>query len=240
MAVRLLSFLIETRPKHLDNNRNTNQGTCHMDFNFDRIASNISRQVASFEQDSKPLRKVLLSCDLAETKKVVWESLTDPEKLGKWFQHVTGDLKLGGRFQIHDNAAGTVVSCKSGESFSITWEFAGDVSWVDVSLVALEHSSVRLSISHTMNFSEHWTHYGPGATGVGWELSLYGLAFFLLHPDEQKFDEMEFVSSPMGKSTIEESSEGWAQADITSGTSREHAQQAAHRTVAFYTGDEVD
>ena len=209
-----------------------------MDFNFDRIASNISRQVASFEQDSKPLRKVLLSCDLAETKKVLWESLTDPEKLGKWFQHVTGDLKLGGRFQIQDNAAGSVVSCQSGESFSITWEFAGDVSWVDVSLVALEHSSVRLCIAHTMNFSEHWTHYGPGATGVGWELSLYGLAFFLLHSDEQKFDETEFVSSPIGRSVIAESSEGWAEAGITSGIEPNHARQAAQRTTAFYTGVE--
>ena len=208
-----------------------------MDFKLDRIASNISRQVASFEQDLKPLRKVRLSCDLAETKKVLWESLTDPEKLGKWFQHVTGDLKVGGRFQIQDNAAGSVVSCQSGEDFSITWEFAGDTSWVDVSLVELDNGSIRLSISHTMNFSEHWTYYGPGATGVGWELSLYGLAFFLLHPDEEKFDEMEFVSSPLGKSTIEQSSDGWAQADITSGTAPQHAQQAAKRTSAFYTGD---
>ena len=211
-----------------------------MDFKIDRIASNISRQVASFIQDSKPMRRVLLSCELAETQKVLWESLTDPEKLEKWFQHVTGELKLGGRFQIQDNAAGTVVSCEIGKSYSITWEFAGDTSWVDISLVELDNGSIRLSISHTMNFSEHWTHYGPGATGVGWELSLYGLAFFLLHPDEQKFDEAEFVSSQAGRSVVERSSEGWAEADITSGIEPNHAQQAARRTTAFYTGVESE
>lgn len=211
-----------------------------MDFNFDRIASNIRRQVASFNQDSKPMRKVVLSCDFAESKKVLWQSLIDPEKLSQWFQPVSGELRLGGRFQILDNAAGTVVSCQSGRNLSITWEFAGDMSWVDVSLVELDNGSIRLSISHTMNFSEHWTHYGPGATGVGWELSLYGLAFFLLHPSEQKFDEMEFVSSPTGRSVIEESSEGWAEAGIASGIEPNHAQQAAQRTTMFYTGAESE
>ena len=211
-----------------------------MNFDFSSIATNIQREVHAITKDGKSLRSVTLSCDLKTVIDPLWVAITHKDVLEKWFQPVTGELKLGGRFQIQDNAAGSVVSCQSGESYSITWEFAGDVSWVDVSLVALEHSSVRLSIAHTMNFSEHWTHYGPGATGVGWELSLYGLAFFLLHPDEQKFDEMEFVSSQLGKSTIEQSSEGWTQADITSGTPAEHAQQAAHRTVAFYTGDEVE
>lgn len=211
-----------------------------MDFKFDRIATNISRRVVSFKQDSKPMRKVLLTCDFAETKKVLWQSLTDSEKLEKWFQPVTGELSLNRRFQIQDNASGSVISCQEGESFSITWEFASDVSWVDVSLVELEHGSVRLSISHTMNFTEHWTHYGPGATGVGWELSLYGLAFFLLHPDKQKFDEMEFVSSPLGRSVIEGSSEGWAEAGIASGIEPTHAQQAAKRTTVFYTGVESE
>lgn len=211
-----------------------------MDFKFDRIATNISRRVVSFKQDSKPMRKVLLTCDFAETKKVLWQSLTDTEKLEKWFQPVTGELSLNGRFQIQDNASGSVISCQEGESFSITWEFAGDISWVDVSLVELEDGSVRLSISHTMNFTEHWTHYGPGATGVGWELSLYGLAFFLLYPDEYKFDEMEFVSSPTGRSVIEGSSEGWAEAGIASGIEPTHAHQAAKRTTVFYTGVESE
>lgn len=208
-----------------------------MSFDFSSIATNIQRDVRATSKEGKSFRSVTLSCDLKTAIDPLWEAISHKDSLEKWFQPVTGELKLGGRFQIQDNAAGSVLSCQSGESYSVTWEFAGDVSWVDVSLVALEHSSVRLSIAHTMNFSEHWTHYGPGATGVGWELSLYGLAFFLLHPDEQKFDETEFVSSPMGKSAIEQSSNGWAQADITSGTSAEYAQQAAKRTSAFYTGD---
>ena len=80
-----------------------------------------------------------------------------------------------------------------------------------------------------MNFSENWTHYGPGASGVAWELSLYGLAFFLLHPDEQKFDEMEFVSSSLGRSTIEQSSDGWAQGDITNGARHSKRQNVPRR-----------
>ena len=209
-----------------------------MKFDFSSIATNIQREVRATSKDGESFRSVTLSCDLKTAIDPLWVAISHKDSIEKWFQPVTGELKLGGRFQIQDNAAGSVVSCQAGDNFSITWEFAGDTSWVDVSLVELDNASVRFSISHTMNFSEHWTHYGPGATGVGWELSLYGLAFFLLHPDEQKFDETEFVSSPIGRSVIAESSEGWAEAGITSGIEPNHARQAAQRTTTFYIGVE--
>ena len=211
-----------------------------MNLDFSSIATNIQRGVRATTKDGKSLRSVTLSCDLKAAIDPLWIAITHKDVLEKWFQPVTGELRLNGRFQIQDNTAGTVVSCEIGESYSITWEFAGDTSWVDVSLVELDNGSIRLSISHTMNFSEHWTHYGPGATGVGWELSLYGLAFFLLHPDEQKFDEAEFVSSQAGRAMVERSSEGWAEAGITSGIEPNHALQAARRTTAFYTGVESE
>jgi uncharacterized protein YndB with AHSA1/START domain len=34
----------------------------------------------------------------------LWEAITTPEQLARWFGSVSGDLRLGGSFQIEDNA----------------------------------------------------------------------------------------------------------------------------------------
>lgn len=210
-----------------------------MNFDFDRVTSNMTRQVETFSHDDRRLRKIVLCADFATSLETLWCVLTDAEILAKWFQRVSGELCLNGQFHIQDNASGTVISCERGQSFSITWEFAGDTSWVDVSFSKTRDGTSRLSISHTMNFSEHWTHFGPGATGVGWELSLYGLAHYLRHADKPKFDEEKFVSSPMGRTAVRDSSDSWAEAGIASGIDADIAYEGAKRTTAFYLGDEI-
>jgi hypothetical protein len=35
----------------------------------------------------------------------VWDACSDPDRLKRWFSPVSGDLRLGGRFQIEGNAA---------------------------------------------------------------------------------------------------------------------------------------
>ena len=83
----------------------------------------------------------------------------------------------------------------------------------------------------------HWDEYGPGATGVGWEMGLMGLALHLTHPDAPMPDEVEFATSPEGRAYISGSSDGWAQASIAAGTDPDAATAAATNTTAFYTGD---
>ena len=98
-------------------------------------------------------------------------------------------------------------------------------------------SRVRLTLTHTALLSEHWNEYGPGATGVGWELGLMGLAIHVTQPDEPIPDEAAFGASPDGRAFIAGSSEGWAQAAVAAGTEPDAADAAARRTTAFYTGE---
>ncbi|HWL48917.1 MAG TPA: SRPBCC domain-containing protein, partial [Acidimicrobiia bacterium] len=35
----------------------------------------------------------------------VWEALTDPERVKRWFYPVSGDLQVGGTFQLEGNAS---------------------------------------------------------------------------------------------------------------------------------------
>ena len=39
----------------------------------------------------------------------VWDACTNPERIGRWFLPVTGDLRTGGRYQLEGNAG--VRSC---------------------------------------------------------------------------------------------------------------------------------
>ena len=150
---------------------------------------------------------------------------------------VSGDLRLGGRYQLEGNAGGTIVTCEPPSLVAVTWEFAGDVSWVEVSIAEEGAGRARLTLSHTALLSPHWDEFGSGAVGVGWEMGLLGLALYLAQPDEPKLDEEEFAGSSEGRALMVGSSDGWARASIDAGEDPEAARAAAARTATFYTGE---
>ncbi len=43
----------------------------------------------------------------------VWQACTDPDRLNRWFLEVSGDLRVGGRYQFEGNAGGEIVRCES-------------------------------------------------------------------------------------------------------------------------------
>ena len=42
----------------------------------------------------------------------MWDACTDPERIGRWFLPVSGDLRLGGRYQLEGNAGGEILRCE--------------------------------------------------------------------------------------------------------------------------------
>lgn len=170
----------------------------------------------------------------------LWEACTRADRLERWFAPVTGDLRLGGRYQVEGNASGEVVACEPPRSFTVTWEFAGDSSQVVVRL-APEGDRVRLTLEHEHTGdtdSEFWTRFGPGATGVGWDLTLLGLALHLLTGQDRPDDPTAFAQSEAAQQFIRAASERWGEASVNAGTPQGHATAAANRTTAFYLGDE--
>src|SRR5699024_12752191 len=71
-----------------------------------------------------------LSQTYATTVEDLWDAVTSQERLPRWFGAVSGDLRLGGQYQIEGNANGTIEACDPPASLRITWEFAGNVTWV--------------------------------------------------------------------------------------------------------------
>ena len=200
----------------------------------------VERSVSSLERDGQPARAVTISRSYATTVEDLWDAVTNGQRIPRWFLPISGELEPGGHYQLEGNAGGEITACQLMSHFALTWEFGDDVSWVEVSLSDEGAGSARLTLEHTAHLSEHWDDYGPGATGVGWELGLMGLAVHLEQPAEPMPDEAAFAASPQGKALIAGSSDAWAQAAIAAGAEPEAARAAAGRTTAFYTGGPVE
>ena len=208
-----------------------------MNFDAESHLSAMERSVSFLERDGSPASDVSLARVYATTAVELWDAVTNAVRIPRWFTGISGELELGGRYQLEGNAGGTITGCEPISHYAVTWEFAGDVSWVEVRLSDAGASGIRLALTHTARLSPHWDTYGPGAAGVGWEMGFLGLAFHMARPDAPRPDEMEFATSPDGKAFITGSSEGWAQAAIAAGTDPAAAVSAARQTTAFYTGE---
>ena len=207
-----------------------------MNFDTGMHLAETERSVAFLERDGHQASAVTLSRRYTTAIENLWDAVTNVQRFPRWFTTVSGDLELGGRYQVEGNASGSVTACEPLSHFSLTWEFAGDVSWVDVRLAAVG-DGVRLSLTHTAILSPHWDTYGPGAVGVGWESGMLGLAHHIADPDVPMPDMEAFATSRDGRAFIAGSSDGWARAAVAAGTAPDTADLAARRTTAFYTGE---
>lgn len=197
------------------------------------------REVRDSTHEGEPVRVVVASRAYATDRDDLWNAMTDRERIPRWFLPITGDLELGGRYQLEGNAEGSILECTPPETLKITWEFAGNVSWVHIDLADLE-GGTRLTLEHLMPkddaSEEHWKQYGPGATGVGWDLSFVGLARHLDQGSES-FDETKWLESRSGKDFLRHVSKSWSEAHIKAGETQSVAVATAERTAAFYAGE---
>jgi uncharacterized protein YndB with AHSA1/START domain len=197
----------------------------------------VQRRVETVQRDGREARVAVARRTYDAAIDDVWDALTNPERIPRWFLPVTGDLQVGGRYQLQGNAGGTVERCDRPQLVAVTWEFGGDVTWLELRLSDAGDGTV-LELAHTAYVDpERWTEFGPGAVGVGWDLSLYGLGEHLRTAASLDPAEVEAWSvSSEGIEFITGASDEWAVAAIADGDDPDAAGAAAARTTAFYTG----
>ncbi|MGW4943167.1 SRPBCC family protein [Actinoplanes sp. NPDC004185] len=169
----------------------------------------------------------------------LWDAVTDPERITRWFLPVSGELREGGKYQFEGNAGGTISRCDKPHGFAATWEYNGDVSWIEVRLVPEGDGRTRFELEHVAHVAdEFWEQFGPGAVGMGWDAGLLGLAMHLADPAaprDQAAIEAWMVSDE-GKLFYRLSSDSWAEAAVAGGTDPAVARERADRCYAAYTG----
>lgn len=201
----------------------------------------VRRQVGARMLEAGEARTVILSRTYDAPIEDVWDACTNPDRIPRWFLPVSGDLRLGGHYQLEGNAGGKIERCDPPSSFAATWEYGEGVSWLEVSLTREPEGGTRLQLEHIAHVDDRWTEFGPGAVGIGWDLGLIGLGQHLssgqaVDPEQSA----AWVMSDEGKQFMALSSQQWGEADILAGADEVEARAAADRTLAAYTADAPD
>lgn len=196
----------------------------------------VRRSVADAKLPSGDAYSVVLTRTYAADPEDVWDAVTSPERLSRWFLPVTGDLKLGGRFQLEGNAHGEIVRCERPRLLTVTWVFGDDpASEVEVRLTPRgEHTEFELA--HKCPAGEFWDQYGPGATGVGWDLALFAFTRFLA--GEPITDPQQWAVSPEAAELTAGSIRLWGTAHRESGADQQKVAAAVAATESAYLPQE--
>ncbi|GII97520.1 SRPBCC family protein [Sinosporangium siamense] len=200
----------------------------------------VTRRVGNSTFNAGEARTVTVGRTYDAPVEDVWDALTNPERLPRWFLPVTGELRVGGRYQLEGNAGGEIQRCDPPKSFFATWEYGEGKSWIEVRLTAAPGGRTRLELDHIApvddGFREFDGQFGPGAVGLGWDTGLLGLYLHLATGetvDPAKIQ--EWTLSEEGVHFFTLSSEDWCKADIASGTDPDAARTRAATTLGFYT-----
>lgn len=167
----------------------------------------------------------------------VWEAITSPERIQRWFLPVNGDLRVGGKYQIEGNAGGEILRCQPPELLHVTWVYGDDSTEVTVRLSTVDGGATRFELTHTgVDTAKNWAEFGPGAVGVGWDTTLLGLALHLPTGGRPLSDPMAWMGSPEGKAFMSTSSNLWGEALRATGADEAEVAAMVANTTKAYTG----
>src|SRR6187431_460405 len=140
-----------------------------MEFDIPRQIGAVTRKVETRLHEGQPARVVVAARTYDTTVDDLWDAVTNKDRIPRWFLPVSGDLRLGGRYQLEGNAGGTITRCEPPRVVAVTWEFGGNTSWVNVTLTENPGGGTYLELEHIAHVPEEfWDQFGPGAAGVGW------------------------------------------------------------------------
>jgi uncharacterized protein YndB with AHSA1/START domain len=168
----------------------------------------------------------------------VWDALTTADRVNRWFLPISGELRLGGRYQFEGNAGGEILECEAPRLLRVSWVMGepspDQFSEVEVRLTTVEDGTL-FELVHTATVPlQMWDQFGPGAVGVGWDGAVLGLGLHLAGTDLSTEDKQALLESDEMREFNTASSEAWGEAYRAAGASPEAVAGAVAATTAFY------
>jgi uncharacterized protein YndB with AHSA1/START domain len=154
----------------------------------------------------------------------VWDAVTQPDRIKRWFMPISGELRVGGSFQLEGNAGGEILTCEPPRLLRVT--FGGPTSVVEVRLSAQGESNTVLELEHIVPIELAQSGAGALYVGPGWDGALMGLDLFLR--GEAVGDPVAAANSPTAQEFSKQSVHAWAAVVKGSGTAT--AEQLAAAT----------
>jgi len=200
------------------------------------LAGLVTHEVRAGSRDGVATRIAVARRTYPTGQDDLWDAVTNPERIPRWFLPVSGSLEVGGRYQLEGNAGGVIEACEEPTSFAVTWEYGDQVSWLSVTLSpTVDGTTLELAHEAVVD-PDFWPRFGPGAVGLGWDLGLVGLGW---HLDSGASVDPEvglgFPLTPEGRAFLSAAGASWAEAAIAGGDDPVAAREAAERAVAFFT-----
>jgi uncharacterized protein YndB with AHSA1/START domain len=194
----------------------------------------IRRQVSRRTADGTEEVSVLLTRRYDAAIEDVWDAITDPERIRRWMMPISGDLRVGGKFQLEGNAGGEILQCEPPRRLKVT--FGGETSIVEVRLAADGDERTTLELEHSVPIDLAGGGAGALYVGPGWDGALMGLGLFL--SGEAVGDPVKAAASPEVQRFSKGSIEAWATEVERSGTATADELAAAKEvSLAQFTPD---
>jgi uncharacterized protein YndB with AHSA1/START domain len=153
----------------------------------------------------------------------VWDALTDPDRLKRWFLPISGELKVGGSFQLEGNAGGEILTCERPRLIRTT--FGGAESIVELRLTPAGDEQTVLELEHTVPIEMAGSGAGALYVGPGWDGGFLALALHVA--GEITDDPVAMANSPEAQAFSKASVEAWSAVVRESGTATEPEVEAA-------------
>jgi uncharacterized protein YndB with AHSA1/START domain len=154
----------------------------------------------------------------------VWDAVTQPDRIRRWFMPISGELRAGGSFQLEGNAGGEILSCEPPSLLRVT--FGAPTSIVELRLIPQGDGETLLELEHTVPIEMAQSGAGALYVGPGWDGALLGLGLFLR--GEAVGDPVAAANSTEAREFSKESVSAWAAVVKDSGTAT--AEQLAAAT----------
>jgi uncharacterized protein YndB with AHSA1/START domain len=184
----------------------------------------VSREVSRQHTESGETVAVTLQRRYDADQADVWQAITDPDRVRRWFLPLTGDLREGGSFHLEGNASGDIMMCEPPRHLTVT--FGGESSILDV-LLSDDGPQTLLKLTHSVPIELAGSGAGALYVGPGWDGALLGLASHLA--GEVTEDTVAAASSPRVQDFNVSSISHWVAAIEASGTADADAISAAQQ-----------
>lgn len=188
----------------------------------------IQREVTEQQTDDGGAVSVLLRRSYDSPIEDVWDAVTDPDRIARWLYPVSGDLEVGGTFQLEGNAGGEILGCDPPSLLKVT--FGGPTSIVEVRLSEDDGGDTLLELEHTVPIEMAGSGAGALFVGPGWDGALMSLGLFLR--GEVADDPVAAANSPEALEFSKQSVDVWTKVVETSGTA-DDGQVAAAREMSL-------
>jgi uncharacterized protein YndB with AHSA1/START domain len=198
---------------------------------FDMVEELAAIHRSVVRNDGSDTVSVTLTRAYAADADDVWDALTNPKRLPRWFNPVSGDFQVGGNFQVEGNASGEILRCDRPTWLQVT--FGAPNSILDVRLAEVADQTT-VELTHTVPLAMAGSGAGALFVGPGWDGALLGLGIHLR--GTAVGDPVGAANSPEVVEFNRGSVSRWTEAVETSGTATaEEIAGAREAAVTQYT-----